>query len=147
MSLRSELVTLEESLSISSPTSIRKPLVFLSVPDLNESLVKQQAVFENTPFAPREVGQMGDRQELIETIRVRFSAYDADFDRAIEIADAFKAVFINALAWQRPSGRRLNDTFAWVDMRDSDEPFESFNGRPGWELLCDFTYFRDVVAV
>lgn len=148
MSLRSELMALEETLSITTPTRINRPTAFLSTPDKNEKVGTQQAVFENIPYAPREVGQMGERIELIETVLVRFSAYDADYDRAIEIADAFKSVFMNAIAYQRAEAHgRLNGSFDYVIMRDSDEALSEYaEGRAGWELALDFTVFRDVVA-
>lgn len=146
MSLRSELKTMQESLAITSPLPIARAEAFLSLPDRNTTLAQRRAVFENIPYSQREIGQMGTTREHIETIRVRFTAYDADFDRAIEIADAYKAVFCNALAYQRKATRRLNGTFDYVVMRDLDEPFEVFEGRPGWEMFLDFQIFATVVA-
>jgi len=146
MSLRTELKAFEEGLSITSPFPLTAQ-AFLSAPDRDIALGNRRAVFENFPHAAREVGQLGEFQEHFETVRVRFTAYDADFDKAIEIADAFKAVFLNAMAYQRVAGRRLNSTFDYVIMRDEpNQVFESFDGRPGWEMFLDFEVFRTVVA-
>jgi len=145
MTLRSELKTLEAGLSISSPVTIASAEAFESTPDRNLALAKRKAVFENIPHAPREVGQMGASREILQTVTVRFSAYDADFDRAIEIADSFKSAFTSAIAAQRRAGERLNGTFEMVTFGDSETPFEAFDGRPGWQVTLDFTIFETVV--
>lgn len=148
MSLRSELKSLEEGLSITAPVRVARAEAFESTPAQNVTLAQRKAVFENFPYAPREVGQMGAFLESIETIRVRFTAYDANFATAVEIAEAFKEVFVAAIAGQRRAGARLNGTFENVNfsaLAGGEDPFQSFAGRAGWELLLDFTVFSTVV--
>lgn len=144
MSLRSELKALQEGLSIEHPVRVTRPWAFESVAG-NIRLAQRPAVFENTPFAPREEGQMGATREYTEIVRVRFTAYDADFPTAIEIADAFKSAFMTAIAGQRRAGARLNGTFENVVVTGTETPFEAVDGRPGWEVDLEFTKFETVV--
>lgn len=142
-----ELKSMEEGLSIADPVTIGSPLAYLTVPDKNAPLARAQAVFEHFPEAGSDEDRMGDFREDVETVRVRFTAYDADFDRGVEIAVAFWDAFHDAIDGQRGYQERLNGAFDHVMVRGGEGGvFQSFDGRPGWEVTLDFRVFKDVSA-
>ena len=139
-----KLKELEEGVSITDPITAGCS-AYLITPDRNEVLAQATAVFENFPEPTGSEGRIGSFREDIETVRVRFTAYDADFDRGCEIAIAFYDAFKDAIDDEREAPKRLGGTFDHVTLRVAENPLQSFEGRPGWEMLLDFQIFQVVV--
>lgn len=138
-----ELRNLEESLTIEDPTPVEEVRAYVIVPAQRETPGRSQCIFENHPIPTGDEGRLGAQAEFDESVRVRCHVYDADFDRACEIAVAFYDAFKRAINDERPYTRRLNNTFENIILRgDVGQTLQAFDGRPGWELTLDFTTFE-----
>lgn len=140
--LMRKLKAMEAAIAITDPVSLTAE-AFLIVPDRNAPLAKRQAAFENFPEVAGSL-RMGDFREDAEVVRVRFTSYDADFDRGCEIAVAFYDAFKTAIDEERPAGERLDGTFDHLTIRSDGAVLQSFDGRPGWELSLEFQVFGTV---
>ena len=135
---------IEEKIEIDEPVRIRKPRAFLIVPDRTVTLAHVPAAFENRIAPNVEEFRMGDTREDHATIRVRFTAHDANYDKACEIAVAMFDETWAVFDAQREVGTRLNETVSYVVLRGTEGEIPSdFNGRPGWEIFLDCTLFSE----
>lgn len=142
-----ELKALEEELSITDPTDIEGAVAFLVTGDNSQALGRAQAVFENFPEVNGDEGRIGSFLETLETIRIRFTAFDGKLSRAEEIAVAYYDALKSALDAQRPFALRLNGSFDNLTIRAGNGgPFGVFDDRIGFELLCDFQIFKTAVT-
>ena len=140
------LRTLEESVAISDPIAIPRPVVYLVEPRVTAKAAQQQAIITNVPIESEEA-RMGNYREDTHTVRVRGTFYDANWDRACEIAVAYFDATWAALDSQRPSDQRLSGTVDYLTLHAERDLLQSFDGRPGWEIFVTFTLFETVVPV
>lgn len=137
-----QLKALEEGITITDPIPLRTTRAYLTVPDRSAPLSTMRAVFENLPIVGGDQDRIGEFREDAESIRIRFTAHDANYDRACEVAMAFYDATRRALDAERPAARRLGGTVDHLMIRPGG--IQDFGGRPGFEIGLDYTQHRTV---
>src|SRR6185369_13814444 len=90
------LATLQETLSITDPISTSVVKAYKYTPNARDTLKGSVPCFINTYTLHPEL-RSPDLRELIFDIRMQFACYDADRNKAAEIASAFLDAYIDLL--------------------------------------------------
>lgn len=141
------ILEIEQQLSISEPLEVSYPgsiATHLLTP--GREALTAKVTFMHWPDAAAEFRLGNNREDLI-TVQIDCLVNDSSPDSAADIALSFFDKAWAAFDAERPAGRRLNGTVAYLTIRSQRPMFEAIEwagrGYPGFHLFLDLVLFDE----